>query len=112
MSIRLISKTERLVYEIEGSKFFYKRVFPAYWNDLKRKHTKRGMVDMGAAGFDLLETHVIGWENVVDEKNKEVPFAKELILQLPDPILADLIVAINGNVYTEDGEAQLETEKK
>lgn len=96
MSIKLINQNERLTYEIDGSVFIYRRVLPNDWNEMKKKHTKRGYIDFMSAGFELLETHIIDWKNVTDTNGKEIKFNPDLVRMLPDPVCAELVEAING----------------
>jgi len=96
MSVRLIKNDERLIYQIGDTKFYYKRISSDRANAIRRKHTVRGEVDGGKVGFDILETHLLGWENVLDWEDKQVLFNSENIRLIPDEVLAEIITAIGS----------------
>lgn len=97
MSIQLISKTEKLVVEIGGGKFFYRRIPNVAWESYTTKHTERGKVNINAALDEVIGDHIYSWDHVVDENIKPIEFSKEMAAFLPDDVKADLIAAIRGS---------------
>jgi hypothetical protein len=97
MAVKIIQKDERLVYNAGDTTFYYKRISSERASAIRRKHTKRGDMDAGAAGFEMLRTHLLGWENVQDWDDNQVEFTSENIALIPDEILADLITMISSS---------------
>jgi len=96
MPVRLIGNDERLVHQIGDTKFYYKRISSDRASAIRRKHTVRGEVDGGKVGFEILETHLLDWENVLDWEDKQVPFSAENIRLIPDEVLGEIITAIGS----------------
>jgi len=96
MSVRIIKSDERLIHQIGDTKFYYKRISSDRASAVRRKYTVRGEVDGGKVGFDILETHLLGWENVLDWDDKPVPFSVENIRLIPDEVLGEIITAIGS----------------
>lgn len=102
--IRLVDDTESLAYKVAGTKtkIFYRRISAERARVLTNLHTKRGELDTDGFSRQLLQEHVMGWENVLDKGNKPIPYNFELIYKLPNPILVDLIGKINGDSYDDE----------
>lgn len=96
MPVTIISKTETLEKRIYGTIFYYRRVFNQAYNALIRKHTARGNTNFDEVGLELLQTHLIGWKNLKDNNDKDIPFNVETIDLIPPDILAELIRAIGS----------------
>ena len=95
MPIELSNENERLLYEHEGSRIYYKRISKLRSNYIQKKHTKRGVVDWNVVSDEILKECVLGWENIQD-RGKSVPFNPELISRLPLVVQNDLIDLIMG----------------
>jgi hypothetical protein len=102
-TVKIIRKDEKLVHQLGETKFFYKRISSERAGFIRRKHTKRGEMDASAAGFEMLDTHLLGWENVQDWDGNEVEFSVENIRAIPDEVLADLITMISSSEGTLAG---------
>jgi len=96
-TVKIIQKDEKLVHIAGETTFYYKRISSERASAIRRKHTKRGEMDAGSAGFEMLQTHLLGWENVQDWDDNQVEFTVENIRLIPDEILADLIAAISSS---------------
>lgn len=96
MKVRLISEKERLKVKIESATFIYRRALSSTIGELRRKYTDRGEFDSIGFADEILERHLLGWENVFDENDEQVPFDPELIKFLPDKIKAELLNAIDS----------------
>ena len=90
MPIRLIKDEERLVYEAEGTKIFYRRISDVKKAANVKRYTKKGKTDWGAVTSDLLRQIVLGWENMKDG-DMDVPFDPELVTRLPGDVVEDLL---------------------
>ena len=113
MSVKLVSKTEKFVYDYDGAKFYYRRISANDVNQLRKKHTStRGVLDDVTFGENLLGDYVIGWENVLGDDSKPVAFDKELIYSLPSPLLIELISRINGEIGSDEEISGEKLEKK
>lgn len=97
MTVRIIQKDERLVHSVGETKFYYKRISSERANAIRRKHTKRGELDAGAAGFEMLRLYLLDWDNVQDWDNNQIEFTAENIPLIPDEILAELIAMISSS---------------
>lgn len=95
--VRIIQKDERLIYNVGDTKFYYKRISSERASAIRRKHTKRGELDAGAAGFEMLRTYILDWDNVQDWDGNQVEFTSENIALIPDEILAELISMISSS---------------
>lgn len=96
-TVKIIQKDERLIHVVGETKFYYKRISSERASAIRRKHTRRGELDAGAAGFEILYTHLLDWENVEDWAGNKIEFTKENIALIPDEILADLITMISSS---------------
>jgi len=105
MAIQIVRDEERLVYEAEGSKIFYRRISTLRRGGIVRKHTKRGKTDWNAVTKELLEYVVLGWENV-ERAGKPVPYSPELVMLLPEEVLSDLLELCGANIGTESEEPE------
>lgn len=94
MAVRIISETERNVFEYDGSKFFYRRISVTQSLAINKRHTKRGIIDHTAAGLEIVQWCLLGWENVEDEQGQEIPYSAELVRCLPDELVNELTVAL------------------
>jgi hypothetical protein len=97
--LNLIRTDERLTYEGAGFKVFFRRLPQTIRGEILRKHTSRGVPDIGAATLEMLRYCVVGWEGVADG-GKEIPFAPELVERMPDEVLTDILERANRNVGT------------
>lgn len=93
MPIQIIQSDERLTYEAEGSKIFYRRISTLRRAAIIKKHTKRGKPNWGKITSDLLIEAITGWEDV-QQAGKDIPFSAELITALPEETLTDVLELI------------------
>lgn len=99
MPVRLVSEQEKLVVEIEGSKFFYRRIKSIERQNIIRKHSRRGNIldaNWGAATQEMIKLCVTGWENVIDGNGEPIKYEPELIESLPDSVLTRISEAIGS----------------
>ncbi len=90
MPIQIVQQEERLVYESEGSKIFYRRIPISQQNLIVKRHTKRGKTNWPAVSREFLEFITLGWEGVEMDK-KSVSFDQGLLPQLPPDVVNDLL---------------------
>lgn len=112
MAVRIINPEERLEYKVGDTTFYYKRITIDRAGAIRRKHTKRGDMDAGAVGMEILCSHLLGWDNVQDWDDKQVEFTSENVALIPDETLADVLVAIgsaDGSEATNVEQATTET---
>ena len=95
MPIQLIQGEEKITYEAEGSKIFYRRVSTLRRAAIIKKHTKRGKVDWAGVTKDLLKEAITGWETV-QSAGRNIPFDPELIMALPEDTLTDILELSGG----------------
>jgi hypothetical protein len=105
MPIQLIRDDERLIYQLEDSKIFYRRISTSKRSKIVANHTKRGKTDWVAVTRDLAGEIIIGWENVVDG-GKEIPFSKDLVTRIPDEVLSEILQLSGAAIGEEDGDAE------
>jgi hypothetical protein len=79
--------------------------------DLNAEMRAEGEVDMKLGGFSLalIERSIVGWEGIVDDKNKPIPFKIELVKELPSKLyefLIDGINRVNELVETEESKVK------
>jgi len=101
MAVRLVSETERNVFEYEGSKFYYRRISATQNAVIHKKHVKRGLLDSNAFGIEVVQWCLIDWEGVEGEGGAAIPFTKELVLSLPDDLVLELSVALRESSPVE-----------
>jgi hypothetical protein len=83
MPIQIVQEEERLIYENEGSRIFYRRIPTVKRSFIIKKNTKRGNTDWAAVTKDFLEYAILGWGGV-EKGGKPIPFSPELVQYLPD----------------------------
>ena len=91
MTVKIVQKDEKLVYNVGDTVFYYKRITSERAGAIRRKHTKRGETDFNRAGIEMLQSYLLGWENVQDWDDNQIDFTPENIALIPDEVLADLI---------------------
>lgn len=101
MPIQLVQDDEKKVYEMGGSKIFYRRISTLKRGAIVKKHTKRGKTDWIAATAEILQYVIIGWENV-QARGQNVPFDAELALKLPEDCLSEILNLSGGACEDED----------
>lgn len=103
MPIQIVQSEEKLTYETEGSKIFYRRISTLKRGTIIKKRTKRGKPDWAAITEDILRYVVTGWENV-QRAGVEITFDPELITALPEDVLTDILELSGGaNPEMEEG---------
>ena len=103
MAVQLVKDGEKLVYKVDGSSFFYRRISTTTKNAIIKKHTRRGKTDYGAVAIDVLDYVVIGWEDVQIDF-KDIPFDPALVRAIPEDYQTELLELSGGNVrQDEDG---------
>ena len=108
MAVRLISDSEKLFIDIEGARFYYRRM-PAHVRagiESRFTNNRTGKTDWTKASVALLDYCLLNWQDVVDTAGNSVAFTKELIKFIPDTVQADIIAAVGENTD------QVETEAK
>jgi len=98
MPIKIIGNKTHTI-EIDGSKFNIKRVSPLKSTELLQKCRVKGAdidIDMYKWRVEVLEYALVGWDNVLDEEGKPIPFDKKLILGLPAEVVDKLEAEINS----------------
>ena len=55
MAIQIVQDQERLLYEADGSRIFYRRISTLRRGAIVKKHTKRGKTDWNAVTADMLD---------------------------------------------------------
>lgn len=90
MPIQIVQQEERLVYESEGSKIFYRRIPIAKQNQIVKKHTKRGKTNWSDVSKEFLEYIVIGWEDV-EMGGQNIAFDQSFLPFLPPDVVNDLL---------------------
>ena len=103
MSVQIVKKEERLIHEMSGSKFFYRRISTRQRAAIVRKHTKRGKTDWSAVTADIIQYVILGWESVQIDK-QDVPFDADLALDLPEDVLGEIVELSGGAGDDEDVE--------
>lgn len=103
MSIKLVSKKERLKHEISGSIIHYRRISLEEKKLFLRKNTRRGIVDQAGLGEDMLRAAVLGWDNVLSE-GEPVEFSSDLVMCLPDEVIEELVPLLDAATH-EDAQA-------
>jgi len=106
MAIQIIQTEEKLIYEAEDSKIFYRRISTLKRGTIVKRHTKRGKTDWNAVTGSVLDYVIIGWENIQQAK-KDIVFDQDLIMALPEDTLTDILELSGGaNPGMSDGEDQ------
>lgn len=95
MAIQIVQDEEKLTYEAEGSKIFYRRISTLKRGVIVKKHTKRGKVNWNPVTKDILEYVVTGWANV-QKAGKDIAFDKGIIMCLPEDTLTDILELSGG----------------
>jgi hypothetical protein len=118
--IQIISKDEKCTYQNGDSRIFYRRL-PASevtriekkWTTKKGRNSRTGEpiveTDLEQFNNDLLDYLIIDWENVKDDKGKDIPCTKEVKLALPSEVRRELIDLAGAKAPMHDEE---EDEKK
>lgn len=117
MAIRVIREDDRLVAllqaeNLEGEKFgekfeFYYRQMPGdVLARIQRKHTKKGVLDIGEFALECVRWGCRGWADgvVVDRDGNHVGFSEEIVPTLPGSIRDDLFALIVPSRTEEGGD--------
>lgn len=103
MSIKLVSKAERLKFEIADSTIHYRRISLDEKKRLLRKNKVRGVIDELGLSEDMLRTAVLGWDNVLSD-GEPVAFDPDLVMHLPDDVIRELVPLLEAATH-EDAES-------
>jgi len=95
MAIQIVQADEKLTYEAEGSKIFYRRISTLKRGGMVKKHTKRGKTNWNNVTKDVLQYVVTGWETV-QSAGKDIAFDDGLIMMLPEDTLTDILDLSGG----------------
>lgn len=94
--IKLVNEKAEKKFSFEDSVLIYTEILPrdlekAYqkWQTVDRE-TKEGVFDIFNLRDEILNSHVVGWENVVDTDGTPVPFSSEFIAALPSEVRTEL----------------------
>jgi len=90
MPIQIIDNDEKLTYEIEGSKIFYRRITTLKRGVIVKRHTKRGKADWNAITEEMLRYIITGWKNV-QKSGEEITFDPDLITAIPEDVLTEIL---------------------
>lgn len=108
MPVVLVNESEKIRFQYSGSVFILRRASSGKKQAIRNRNTsktRRGeVIDNDAVANELLEYCVIGWENVVDHKGKEVKFNSELLESLPDDTKIAIIERLD--------DSEIQTEKR
>ena len=111
MGLRLINADERLTFEGDGFKIFYRRIPNARRGRIMEKNTKRGgEVNFNRATIEMLEYSVTGWDGFYTQngsgERQDVAFDPGKIEFIPDEVQAELMELIGANADRGDVEAK------
>lgn len=107
MGIQLIDEEEKLIFESQGARLYYRRIPMDLIQAWQKQHTTRGETDWGAVSKKALEYAVLDWSGVYAGE-EEIPFSKELILKLPGGFINDFLsVLMDGTQW----EAEIKNSK-
>ena len=90
MAVKIIRETERNTVEIEGSKFYYRRIPVSVAISINKRCSRRGVVDYVQAGVETVKYCLLGWDDVLDENDQPVAFSPDLVDMIPDSIVVEL----------------------
>lgn len=90
MPMKLIRENERNEVVIEGSTFYYRRIPVTKALEINKRHTRRGVVDLAAAGLDTVKYCLLGWKDVLDENDQAIEYDVSLVDCIPDNIIGEL----------------------
>ena len=90
MPIQIVQRDERLVYESDGSKIFYRRIPIRQQNLIVKKYTKRGKTNWAEVTKEFLDYMILDWDDV-EVDGKAVNFDRGLLTQLPPDVVNDLL---------------------
>lgn len=90
MPIQIVQQDERLTYESEGSKIFYRRIPNSQQNLIVKRHTKKGKTNWKEVSKEFLEYIVLGWKDV-EMGGKNINFDQAFLPQLPSDVVNDLL---------------------
>lgn len=106
MAIRLVDKDEKFTLEISGCKFFYRRLPADVAAEIRKRCTRRGVVDQNAAADEAFRYCLLGWEGVEDAAGAAATFTVEAAMALPDPVKVELAKAIFGTVGGDEDDPE------
>jgi len=104
--IQIIKRSEKLVTEISGATFTYRRITNSEYKNYTDKHVTKGKVDLNATADEVIADHLYKWDGIVDEFNQTVHFSPELVEFIPDDVKADLLAAIRGSMHVQFSNAE------
>ena len=107
MPIQIIEKNEKLTYEIEYSKIFYRRITTLKRGAIVKRHTKRGKPDWSAITEEILQYIITGWERV-EKSGEEIAFDPDLITAIPEDVLTDILELAGAPSHELAGEEDVE----
>jgi hypothetical protein len=92
--LRLITGDERLTYEGDGFKIFYRRIPTSKRGRIVEKNTKQGReTNWYQATVEMLEYCIIGWDGlfrVIDGKEEPTPYDPAYIGDIPEEVTTEL----------------------
>jgi hypothetical protein len=105
--IKLIDKNERLTFEIEGAKFYYRRIGALAEADITRECTsERGELNFGEVARRIVGECTEGWEGVF-EGEQEAPFSREKLTEIlaDDRLPSGIVYALYRKITQANPEA-------
>jgi len=90
MPIQIVQQEERLVYETDGSKIFYRRIPISQQNAIVKRHTKKGKTNWSEVSKEFIEYIVLGWEDV-EMGGQNINFDQSFLPFLPPDVVTDLL---------------------
>jgi hypothetical protein len=95
MSIRIVKRDERLTFESDESKIFYRRITERERNEIRERNSDGPEFDSEGFTRDVLKLCVVGWEGILDG-DQPAAFTIENVEALPTTVLGPLVAAIYG----------------
>lgn len=96
MPVRIIEDTERYPLEYEGSTFYFRRVPVHLQRQYVEQATDRGLTDWERVGELKLKYALLDWQGVVGGDGREIPFAQDKLMLLPESVLLALATKMNS----------------
>jgi hypothetical protein len=108
MAVRIINDNERLHIDIEGARFFFRRLPAHVRASIIEQYTDKrsGVQDWVKISIAYLQHCLYGWERVIDGHGEALPFSTEIIKYLPDTVQSELVEIVGKNTDQLDDEVK------
>lgn len=107
--IQLIKENEKLIFEFQDAKIFYRRIPRDILNGFVSSATTRRGTDWGKVTHDAMEHAILSWEGFSDG-DKEVSYQPILIDTLPGAVIeafVDVILEGRGDKVLKNSKPTL-----